>query len=252
MAQTTPQEWFAAGLNHHAAARYDEAIQAFNQAIQRNYQPVTAVMMRIARAQSMKNNGPAALDMLQNAADNGFANLVLLQNDNDFAVARNDPRWGKILRQVDLNGKPCLTDRRYRTLDFWIGDWAVTNFGNGAPAGENDVHASLDGCLIIENWTPSNGNRGRGKSLNFFDATTERWRQVYITDTGTVLDFTGEPRDGAMHFTRNYQLNGRRIQERMVFTPLEGGDVHQNWELSPDDGRTWQPLLNGRYIRKRQ
>lgn len=249
--QSTAPEWFSSGLEHHLAARYDEAMHAFNRARELGYQPEFAPPFRIARTLARKNLPAAALDSLQQAADKGFSNLALLQNDADFTAVRTEPRWGRVLRQVDRNGKPCLTDERYRAFDFWIGDWAVTNFMTGAPAGENDVQASLDGCLMVENWLPANGNRGRGRSFNFLDATTGRWRQVYVSDAGNVLDFVGEIKEGGMHFSREYVRAGQRVRERMVFSPLAGGDVQQNWESSTDDGRTWQSLFNGRYSRKR-
>lgn len=247
LAQSTPAGWFNAGLAHHANARYDDALHAFEQAAQGGYQPAFAPLFRRARALAMKKETTAAFDALRQAAAAGFSQLPFLLNDPDLAALRGDPRFGPVARQIDLNGKPCLKDPRYREFDFWIGDWAVTNTGTGAPAGENDVLPLLDGCGLMENWSPTNGNRGRGKSFNFLDPATRQWRQLYLADNGLVVEFTGEWKDGAMRFTRQTKAG----QERMIFTPLPAGQVRQLWELSADGGRTWTALFDGTYTRKR-
>ncbi|MBL8230340.1 MAG: hypothetical protein JNL98_17760 [Bryobacterales bacterium] len=252
LAQPPGTQAFNDGLAAHSAARYDDAIRLFEEARRANYQPAPAPLFRIARAWSMKNDPSMAADWLQQAADTGFANLALLLNDSDFNNARRDPRFGGIAHSIDLNGKPCMTNARFREFDFWIGEWNVTRMSDGAPSGSNEVLGILDGCVVMENWVPHNGNRGRAKSFTFLDPASGKWRQIYVTDNGQVLDFTGELRDGAMHFTREYDQQGRRIQERMSFTPVDDGDVRQLWELSPDGGRNWSVLFDGRYRQKRK
>ena len=67
---------------------------------------------------------------------------------------------------------PCESRAQARQFDFWIGEWNVT--ANGKPAGTNSVQRILGQCVIFENWTSAVG--GEGKSMNFFNAQTGKWR----------------------------------------------------------------------------
>jgi hypothetical protein len=42
--------------------------------------------------------------------------------------------------------------------------------------------------------------------------------------------------------------DGHSIQERLTFTPLPTGSVHQFWEQSNDDGKTWTVAFDGIYL----
>jgi tetratricopeptide (TPR) repeat protein len=117
-AQSTAGEWFAAGIAHHSGGRYDEALHSFREASRLNYQPAFAPAFRSARALSMKGDLSAALDHLQKAADSGFSHLPVLLNDADLQPVRREARFGAIAGQIDRNGKPCLTDTKYREFDF--------------------------------------------------------------------------------------------------------------------------------------
>jgi len=219
------QPQFNTGLQLHSTGRWDEAIAAFESAFAAGYMPAGAVMYRIARAHSMKNAPAAAADWLARAADAGFSQLVQLQNDADLASARRDLRFGEIMNRIDWNGKPCLTDARYRVFDFWIGEWNVNGFQNGVPQGSNDVVGMLDGCVIMEQWVPHSNNRNRGRSVNYLNPNTGKWHQLYFTDQGGAIEFVRELPDGAMRFEREYAQSGRRIVERLSFTPEPNADV---------------------------
>jgi hypothetical protein len=78
------------------------------------------------------------------------------------------------------------------------------------------VEVQLDGCLIVETCIPSSGNCGRGKSLNHIDPAANRWRRKIG--------------DGVLHLPRKYTRAGRRLLERRISTPGEGGAVRQRWE----------------------
>lgn len=72
---------------------------------------------------------------------------------------------------------PC-SGPEYREFDFWVGEWNV--FGTDDTFfGTNVVTSELDGCLVQEHWTASNGTRGR--SLNVYDAETDMWHQDWAS-----------------------------------------------------------------------
>ena len=150
---------------------------------------------------------------------------------------------------------PCLTAPANHQFDFWVGMWDVTPWQVAAPTaqqklGENDVHPILEHCVISENWTGARGSNG--KSYNFFDPNLKRWRQVWIDDSGGVLDYTGDFRDGAMRFLGwTLDAQGQRVEQRLTFFNVAPDTVRQLFETSKDGGRTWVAGFDGRYVRRR-
>jgi hypothetical protein len=156
-----------------------------------------------------------------------------------------------------LSGHPERLSRacrggRYRDFDFWIGRWDVVD-PDGAQVGTNRVRPLLDGCLVEENWTASDGSRGR--SMNAFDAATGEWSQYWIDQFGLHLRLFGG-RDGAVMRLQGGRIgirpDGSRVAllDRIRWTPLPGGDVGQFWDLSLDSGATFPIVVfDGRYVR---
>ena len=86
---------------------------------------------------------------------------------------------------------PCNTMAEAKQFDFWIGVWDVTPWKVAAPTaaqqmGVNDVHAILEHCAVLENWKGARG--GEGKSYNYFDPSLRKWRQIWVDDSGSVLE----------------------------------------------------------------
>ncbi len=135
-------------------------------------------------------------------------------------------------------------------LDFWIGTWNVF-LPDGTKAGENRIEPILAHCALLENWSSERGVQG--KSLNFFDPSSRTWRQLWIDETGTVIDFDrGGLVGNAMRFQGStIGKDGAAVQQRLTFHPVAADTVRQVWEQS-DDGSTWRVVFNGRYVRQRR
>ena len=115
-----------------------------------------------------------------------------------------------------------------RQFDFWVGEWDVFD-----PAGRHVGRSRIDlipgGRVVLENWTGDGGVVGT--STNFFDALSGHCHQVWVDALGGVLRFEGQFIDGALRYTGETPLpDGARQLERLTFTPVEGGRVHQFWE----------------------
>lgn len=143
-----------------------------------------------------------------------------------------------------------------RQLDFWIGTWDVTPWQVAAPTeqqklGVNEVYQILEHCAISENW---DGARGmKGKSYNFYDTNVKKWRQIWIDDSGTSLDYSGEFADGAMRFRGwNLDAQGKRVEQKLTLFHISPDTVRQLFEASTDGGKTWSPNFDGRYVRRRK
>ena len=143
----------------------------------------------------------------------------------------------------------CAASDLYKQLDFWVGEWTV-HVGEDQ-VGQNRIEKALDGCIVFEHWTASDGNEG--KSLFFVDYD-RRWVQVWVTDQamapGGVKEkvMVDDPPDGAVRFQGviRHQAADPWL-DRTTLTPLENGEVRQVIEISRDGGETWNPTFDGVY-----
>ena len=137
----------------------------------------------------------------------------------------------------------------YRQFDFWLGDWDVSS--NGQPAGTNRVESIQRGCVLQENWKGSGVGGITGTSYNIYDRGTGRWHQTWVDASGTLLQLDGGLVDGAMVLEgeRPSPTGGGTARHRITWTPNPDGSVHQLWEASQDDGKTWNVIFDGLYTR---
>lgn len=142
----------------------------------------------------------------------------------------------------------CMDTPEYRQFDFWVGDWDVFN-PSGRRVGANRVVLLQDGCIVEENWTSARG--GTGQSFNFYNPVTKRWHQSYMDSGGDNWMMDGEYRDGVLRFESFIYSPGSKVQVRMSFTNLGPDKVRQTADTSADGGKTWTPVWDGTYVRKR-
>ena len=147
---------------------------------------------------------------------------------------------------------PCSLDAKARVFDFWIGEWDAYITGTQKPAGHSVIQAASGGCMILENWTSGRG-RYAGKSINFIDAATGKWQQVWVGSEGggQHVFVNGEYRDSAMHFDFEQPgPDGKRQKGRFTFFNQGKNQVRQLNETSDDDGKTWKTQYDLTYIRR--
>lgn len=127
-----------------------------------------------------------------------------------------------------------------RQLDFWVGDWELTyKAANGQPASSrNRITKTLDGCVILEEFTGGSGTKLDGRSFSTFDRATKQWRQVWVDNTASYLDFTAARVDGDMAFVRAVTKDGKTTHQRMVFRDVKPDSLKWLWQASPD-GQAW-------------
>jgi hypothetical protein len=145
---------------------------------------------------------------------------------------------------ADTPAGPC-GGKDYAQLDFWVGNWTVTNAGK--VAGTNRIEKVLGGCALLESW--QSVGQHRGHSLTFYDAPRDLWHQTWIDVAGQPLYLEGRLVDGGMQLegTRPDPKGGPAVRHRIVWTPLKQGGLRQHWRSSSDGGRTWTDLFDGYY-----
>ncbi len=143
------------------------------------------------------------------------------------ALAQGQPTYG------------CDTPESKR-LDFWVGDWELTYTGaDGKPAkSRNRITKTLDGCVVLEEFTGAPGTKLDGRSYSTYDRATRRWKQVWVDNTASYLDFEGATVDGDMAFVRSATRAGKVTHQRMVFRDVRADSLTWLWQSSPDD-KAW-------------
>lgn len=238
--------WYMLGVSLNSLGKYGQAIAAFqkNVAIAQN----PSSMYNIACIYSRLKQPDNAFEWLDKSLNNGAAWFAKLETDPDLEYIRNDARFKKTLELADRQKKPCMYSAEARQFDFWVGEWDAFNLA-GQKAGTNSIQLFSDGCGLVENWTGSIG--GIGKSFNYYDAGTGKWYQSWMGSGGNAVRYSGDFKDGAMHFEGSTVSNDRKILNRMTFFKIDENTVRQLAEISTDEGKTWTVTVDLKYIKRK-
>ena len=148
--------------------------------------------------------------------------------------------------------KPCSSGN-YRLLDFWVGEWSVSwpdSPGTPAGNGTNKVIRTLDNCVIQEQFEADKPVSLHGMSVSTFDRNLGKWRQTWVDNTGSYLDFIGDVHDDGAIFERDAKdQNGNPIKQRMVYKNFSKDQFDWSWERSEDNGATWKVMWPIHYTR---
>ncbi|MEX2601574.1 MAG: hypothetical protein WD355_08005 [Balneolaceae bacterium] len=130
-------------------------------------------------------------------------------------------------------------------FDFWLGSWELTwEDSDGTLArGTNQIERILNQRVIREQFNAVSGayEGYTGESYSVYQAASGTWKQTWVDNSGGYLDFTGEFDGDRRMFTRT-ALNpeGEQSHQRMVFYDITDDSFTWDWELSVDDGETWE------------
>ena len=145
-------------------------------------------------------------------------------------------------QQTGATANPCAASEQ-RQLDFWVGEWDLT--WPDVPSGKvmhgtNSIRRVLDSCVVEENFSGGTDAALRGKSVSLFDKPAGKWKQTWVDNEGSYLDFVGEFKDGQMILAREVtRPDGTRSLQRMVFKNIGADAFDWSWEGSNDGGKTW-------------
>ena len=143
--------------------------------------------------------------------------------------------------------QPCSAPEA-RQFDFWLGEWDLT-WGEGE-RGTNTISAILGDCVILEKFDGAPAIEFQGMSVSVFNQRTSLWHQTWVDSSGGYLDFTGSFKEGVMILSREATVDGRPVQQRMVWYNITAKSLDWNWERSSDAGKTWEIVWHIQYSRK--
>jgi hypothetical protein len=149
------------------------------------------------------------------------------------------------------NTQPCSAPEA-AMLDFWVGHWDLewTNTEGKTEKGTNTINKILGSCVIEENFSTEDASF-QGKSVSVFDSRKLIWKQTWVDNTGSYMDFTGGKYGDSVMFSRKViDKKGAEHIQRMVFYNITAGSLMWNWESSSDDGKSWTLLWKISYKRR--
>ena len=139
-----------------------------------------------------------------------------------------------------------------RQFDFWVGEWDLAYVQGGKEGrSTNRITKVLDGCAILEEFDGVPGTPLQGRSYSTYDRATKAWKQTWVDNTGSYLDFSGGLEDGRMVLNREFVRNGKAVKQRMVWQDIEADRLKWLWQASQDGGSTWTTAWEIEYRRKR-
>ncbi len=138
---------------------------------------------------------------------------------------------------------PC-TDAAYRAFDFWLGDWDVSS--GGTLVGRNRVTLEPGGCAVFEDYTSGPGG---GRSISFYEPTSDAWYQTYLDYSGARLEISGPV--GTPGSLRMRTVGLPPLYDRWEWTLLPSGEVTQVASRTLNNGVSFgAPYWNGLYRRR--
>ncbi len=238
--------WFRFGIALAHVGNDKRAVEAFEQAGKLGLDESPKVAWEAALAYARLKNEEQTIDWLSRVVDGGLRSEVLSRT-TAFDFMRSDPSFQALAARATANDARACGAPAYGGLDFWLGEWAVYD-ADRVRVGTDTVQKSADGCSIAETWNGTLGDTGR--SLNFFDVRANRWNQVWIGDTGGIVQQSGQEIEGKVQFTgQSRRPDGALVINRLTLSPLEDGRLRQLAETSTDNGHSWVTQFDFTFVR---
>lgn len=132
-------------------------------------------------------------------------------------------------------------------FDFWLGTWHGTWDGG---SGTNAVTTEHAGKVVLERFSADEPEPFAGTSVSVFDERERCWKQTWVDDNGSYLDFRGAFRHGAMVLARQFLADGELVTQRMIWRDIEADRFSWAWQRSRG-AAGWETLWKIEYERIR-
>ncbi|CAN5408274.1 hypothetical protein BH09BAC6_BH09BAC6_21460 [soil metagenome] len=245
--------WNRLGFSNYNTGHYDEALKDYQKAIK--WRPIPLIKAsaysRMARINALQHKNELAFTNIDSAIASGYNVFTELDTLKDFAQIRSIEKFKQLRQKAYFAAYPCMGNPKAREFDFWEGEWNVFVTGTNTVAGHSVIQVIAGGCAILENWTSNNGFNN-GKSINFIDPVTNKWKQSWAgAYANGIQEFVnGEYKDGAMRFTfETVDAGNNKIIGRFIFFNEAPGKVRQFNETSADGGKTWTTAYDFTYLK---
>lgn len=156
---------------------------------------------------------------------------------------------GVAMAQDETPPPPCSSEE-YSQLDFWLGTWdAMWLDADGNEVhGTNTITRELDGCMTLEQFDGRPGNALIGHSISMYVGRMGHWKQIWMDNQGSFLDFHGGPDEEGFHFTMERPTEAAPYL-RMIFRNITDDSFDWHWQVSQDEGESWSDQWHIMYTR---
>lgn len=144
------------------------------------------------------------------------------------------------------------TELDENAFDFWVGDWELTwTTKEGIERkGINKIVKILDDSVVQENFEDMR-NGFKGTSISVYNPRAKKWYQSWADNKGGYFSFEGTYEDGNPIFkTLVQEIEGHKVIRRMVFRNITEDSFVWDWEISLDNGSSWELKWQIQYQRK--
>ena len=143
----------------------------------------------------------------------------------------------------------CAANAPSRQLDYWVGDWVVTNPDGAGNSSSSKVHLALNQCVLIEDWGDHKGHDG--ENIFGYSQGDAGWRGRFFDNRGHVHVFVeGKVESGTAEFLGPSRgPHGEATLNRIRLLRIAPDQLEQTWEKSTDNGRTWARQFRLEYAR---
>lgn len=246
------QAWLRLGVSLQGVGRPADSVRPLEEAARLGAPAFGPVYFRLAKAHGHAGDVARALAALRTAAEGGYGSPGAVDQDADLARVRADAGFAAVRATMERNAAPCRFRPESRQLDFWVGEWDVTQ--TGAPAGVNASKSRIEsvenGCVIAEFYETPSGYAGR--SYNAYEPNKKRWEQFWVDNVGGVHHYSGVGRDGNLYYEAEFTPPGATAptKNKMTFFNQGQDQVRQLGEQSTDGGKTWTVTYDLTYRRR--
>ncbi len=137
-----------------------------------------------------------------------------------------------------------------KDLDFWIGEWIVTDTTPNAknPPGTNSIRKIYGGKVIHEKFKMGTFE---GQSWSVYNPKTKEWNQTWVDNSGGYIAMHSLKVKGNLAIQTLPRKETPDSFSRMVFTDVRRDSFTWTWEATQDGGKTWKLSWRLDYKRKK-
>lgn len=153
----------------------------------------------------------------------------------------------KLMSQTKENNCVCCSEN-YNQFNFWLGEWDVYDSANNL-VGTNSISKQYNNCVIQEKWISEGKNRGT--SLNFFDKSDGFWHQIWVDNSGYILNLKGKFINGSMILKSEIIENEKgNYYNQISWTKNTDNTVTQLWEVFSENNDKLSEAFRGIYKKR--
>lgn len=135
-----------------------------------------------------------------------------------------------------------------RQLDFWLGEWDV-RWGE-QERGTNRIRRALEAQVIQEEFDARPSIDFQGRSVSVYREAYDEWHQTWVDTRGNYWHLRGGWEGDRFVLVTDDIVEGEPVKYRMVFHDIKSDMLVWDWQISQDQGESWELRWRIHYSRR--